>query len=130
MSIRLDEALQHNLAAYAKLCAAAGWPVKLELLPQALERIVEFYRPLKLYAFGSLVRGDFTAHSDLDLLIVVPDDAEKERRKGLEAYVLLEDTEVPADIKVTSAHHFEILRPVATALERTVNEKGRLLYAA
>jgi predicted nucleotidyltransferase len=130
MSIRLDEALQGNLAAYAKLCAEAGWPVRLELLPEALERIVEFYRPVKLYAFGSLVRGDFTAHSDLDLLIVVPDDAEKERRSSMRARQIKSDTAFPMDILLVGASDFERRRKTVTLIHRTVDREGQVLYAA
>lgn len=130
MNLRLEPGLQSNLAHYARLCADAGWPVKLEELPQALERIVEFYQPVKLFAFGSLVRGDFNAHSDLDLMIVVPDDARQEQQTALEAYAIKSATRFPMDIVVLRSGEFEWRRQAATLLDHTVEREGRLLYAA
>ncbi len=34
------------------------------------EQIIEKYRPEKIILFGSAVRGEFTADSDLDFLII------------------------------------------------------------
>lgn len=130
MSMQFDSALQSNLASYARLCAEAGWPVKLDELPQALERIVEFYQPVKLFAFGSLVRGDFDAHSDLDLMIVVPDDAAQEQRTALKAYAFKSGTRFPMDIVVVRNQDFEWRCQAVTLLDRTVKREGRLLYAA
>ncbi len=36
---------------------------------------MEFYQPERIYLFGSEAHGDSVPDSDLDFLIVVPDDA-------------------------------------------------------
>jgi hypothetical protein len=53
-----------------------GW------LPEAVERIVEGFHPLKVILFGSLARGEAGYHSDVDLLIVF-DHVEWENKREL-----------------------------------------------
>jgi predicted nucleotidyltransferase/HEPN domain-containing protein len=48
-------------------------------LERVVHRIVEQVDPVAIYLFGSRARGDADEHSDYDLLVVVPDDAPKER---------------------------------------------------
>ena len=51
-----------------------------EKLQRLLDRIVPALEPEAVYLFGSRARGDFHEDSDYDLLVIVPDDAPKERR--------------------------------------------------
>lgn len=54
-----------------------------QLVPrELLERLVAAYQPERIYLFGSHARGDAGPDSDIDLMIVVPDDAEGPRRRG------------------------------------------------
>jgi predicted nucleotidyltransferase len=47
-------------------------------LAEIVRRVVEAYRPERIYLFGSVARGDAGPDSDDDLLVVVPDDAPPE----------------------------------------------------
>ena len=47
---------------------------KQEAIEEITRRLVEFYRPVRIYLFGSEARGDADPDSDLDFLVVVPDD--------------------------------------------------------
>jgi predicted nucleotidyltransferase len=49
---------------------------------ELLERLVAAYQPERIYLFGSHTRGDAGPDSDIDLMIVVPDDATGQRRRG------------------------------------------------
>ncbi len=40
---------------------------------ELVRRIVEVIHPLRIILFGSAVRGDMGPHSDIDVLVVVPD---------------------------------------------------------
>ena len=43
-------------------------------LAEIVRRLIETYRPLRVYLFGSRARSSATADSDYDLMVVVPDD--------------------------------------------------------
>ncbi|HKN47979.1 MAG TPA: nucleotidyltransferase domain-containing protein [Candidatus Polarisedimenticolia bacterium] len=99
-----------------------------------LEEIVELlkraYHPERIYLFGSRARGDDGPDSDFDLLVVVPDDAPRERRGSHLAYQALRGTGVAADILVWTRAYFESRRHLKASLSSTVESEGRLLYAA
>lgn len=48
-------------------------PVTGELVRHLVQRIVEIVRPRRIILFGSAARGEMGPHSDLDLLVVMPD---------------------------------------------------------
>ena len=43
-------------------------------------RLVSHFDPLRIYLFGSQARGDSDPESDLDFLVVVPDEAPRDRK--------------------------------------------------
>jgi len=45
------------------------------ILPEILRRIVDAYRSAQVYLFGSEARGDAGSGSDIDLAVIVRDDA-------------------------------------------------------
>src|ERR1035438_10631275 len=47
---------------------------KKEVIEEMTRRLVEFYRPVRIYLFGSQARGEAGPDSDLDFRGVVPDD--------------------------------------------------------
>jgi predicted nucleotidyltransferase len=44
------------------------------ILDELVRRMVESVHPLRIILFGSAARGEMGPHSDLDTLVVVPDD--------------------------------------------------------
>ena len=44
----------------------------IDKLPEAIERLVRGFDPLRIIVFGSHARGNAQPDSDLDLLVVVP----------------------------------------------------------
>jgi predicted nucleotidyltransferase len=47
---------------------------KQEVIDEMTRRLVDFYHPVRIYLFGSEARGEAGPDSDLDFLVVVPDD--------------------------------------------------------
>lgn len=45
----------------------------MSALDQVIQRVVETAHPLRIILFGSAARGEATADSDMDLLVVVPE---------------------------------------------------------
>jgi predicted nucleotidyltransferase len=103
---------------------AAAW------LPDAVDRIVREFRPLKVILFGSRARGDARAESDVDLLVVMPDAWAGARRRAAAVGIVraLRDLPVAKDVVVTTPE--EIARRgglVGTVLQRALAE-GAVLY--
>jgi predicted nucleotidyltransferase len=47
--------------------------------PELLSRVVEYFHPRRVILFGSKARGHANADSDIDLLVILDDDAPTER---------------------------------------------------
>lgn len=95
-----------------------------------VERLVSAYRPDHIYLFGSIALGDADADSDYDLMLLVPDDADPERRSSRLAYQALRGTGIAADVLVWTSSGFERRVRVVASLPATVLREGKLLYAA
>jgi len=99
-------------------------------LADLVRRLVEAYRPERIYLFGSHARGDAATDSDYDLLVVVPDDAPPERRRSRLGYVALRGTGTAVDVLVCTRRYFDERRHLQASLPGTVSREGTLLYAA
>lgn len=104
--------------------------IKDHTLAEIVRRLVEAYKPLRIYLFGSKARGDAGLDSDYDLLIVVPDDAPPEQRRSRLAYKVLRGTGTAADILVSTRSYFEARRHLKASLPGVVLHERRLLHAA
>ncbi len=47
--------------------------------PELLKRVVDYFRPRRVVLFGSHARGEAGPDSDIDLLVILDDDAPAER---------------------------------------------------
>ena len=50
-----------------------------KVLSELVRRIVDSVNPLRIILFGSAARGKMGAHSDLDILVVMPDGVHRRR---------------------------------------------------
>ena len=98
-------------------------------LTEIVRRLVEAYRPERIYLFGSKARGDAGLDSDYDLMVIVPDDAPPERRRSRLAYEVLWGTGTAADVLVWTRQQFEDRLHVRASLPATVLREGRVLHA-
>ena len=99
-------------------------------LREVIARLVDAYRPERIYLFGSLARGEAGPDSDYDLMLIVPDDAAPERRGSRLAYRALRGTGTAADVLVSTRSRFEARARVQASLPATVLREGRLRHAA
>jgi predicted nucleotidyltransferase len=99
-------------------------------LAEVVRRLIEAYRPERIYLFGSKARGDAGPDSDYDLLLVVPDDAPPERRRSRLAYQVLWETGTAADVLVCTRSFFDSRLHLRASLPATVVREGLLLHAA
>jgi len=100
-----------------------------ENLKILLDRIVPALKPEAVYLFGSRARGDFHEDSDYDLLVIVPDDAPKERRSARHAYEAKIGTGIPADIIPCTRTAFDRAKDMVGTLSYEANHHGVVVYA-
>jgi predicted nucleotidyltransferase len=102
---------------------------KQEVIEEMTRRLVEFYRPVRIYLFGSEARGEAGPDSDLDFLVVVPDDAPEQMMRSGDVYSRLSGLGMPKDVIPWRQSDFEGRAAyVRASLPATVVREGRLLY--
>lgn len=98
------------------------------LLQRITARIVKRFRPEKVILFGSQARGNTTADSDLDLLVVM-DFEGSNLDKMVEVREVLNGIRVPTDILITTPDDFAWRKDVVGTLEWPAFHEGQVLYA-
>ena len=110
--------------------ALAGADVRDPVLGEIVRRLVDAYKPERVYLFGSTARGDAGPDSDYDLLLVVPDDASTERLRARRAYEVLWGLGRAVDVLIWRRGAFDARATVATSLPAAVLRDGIVLHDA
>src|ERR1017187_289716 len=95
--------------------ATAGDPV----LAEVVRRLLEAYRPERIWLFGSVARGEAGPDSDYDLMVVVPDDTPPEQQRSRAGYRAVRDLSAARDMRQL---HLKASFP------STVAREGIILY--
>jgi predicted nucleotidyltransferase len=101
-----------------------------ELLREIVLRAVAVLHPLEIYLFGSHASGKTHSHSDIDLLIVVPDDAGGSIELAKRAYPALRGLFAPVELHFWTQREMCKWASVKFSLPYEATQKGRLIYAA
>src|SRR5580700_5516311 len=101
-----------------------------ETIDEITRPLADYFRPERIYIFGSVARGDDGPDSDLDFGVVLPDDApENLYRPGVHS--ALWGVGTAADVVRWPASDFDARAAhVAASLPATIVREGRLLYDA
>jgi len=102
--------------------------IQQELISEIVQRLVVALQPDMVYLYGSHAYGQPHENSDIDLLIVTRDATSPVYQQTVQAYRALRGLCVPAEVKVVTRQQFERRSRWLSSIERTVKEKGRLLY--
>lgn len=89
-------------------------------LAEIVALLVDAYEPQRIYLFGSKACGDHGPDSDFDLLVIVPDDAEGERKDSKLAYRCLSGIGTAADVLVMTHGWFGLRAHLRASLPGTV----------
>ena len=85
--------------------------------------------PDSIYLFGSHVRGEATADSDVDFLVVIPDSDLPRHRRAQMARAMAPSTQFAKDIIVLTREEWDRGSRVPVSLVSTVKREGKLLHA-
>ena len=96
-------------------------------IPFLTERIVAYCDPLRIILFGSFARGEGGPDSDIDLLVVLPEVADK-RKAAIDIRRKLSDLPVGKDIVVTTPDEIERRGDLVGTLLRPALREGKVLY--
>ena len=100
-----------------------------EFISIMTERIVRDFDPLQIILFGSQARGDADRQSDIDLLVVFAELADK-RKTAVDIRVALADLPVAKDIVVSTPEELERHRTRIGSVLRYAQREGKVLYAS
>lgn len=93
--------------------------------------IIGAISPLKVYLFGSFADGTNKAESDFDFYVIVADNEQNLLELTQKAYRAMRGKkDRPVDIVVVRKSKFEERKNWKLSLEREIDDKGVLLYAA
>lgn len=96
-------------------------------LREATRRLVKGFAPQRIILFGSQARGTADAHSDVDLLVILPVHGRR-RRMIVEMDRALNGLGIARDIVVLTPREFERDRFIPGTVARPADAEGRVLY--
>lgn len=100
-------------------------------IPRALlDPVVQYFRPQRVILFGSRARGESTRDSDIDLLVVVDDDAPPEKLTSPAGSKAQGSYRGAADVFAMRAETFERERAIANTLAAEADADGIVVYGS
>jgi predicted nucleotidyltransferase len=103
-------------------------PASLDsLLALITDRLVAEFQPLKIILFGSYARGDADQNSDIDLLVIFSELANK-RARTIEILGCLSDLPVAKDVVITTPKEIAEYGHLVGTVLRPALRDGRVIY--
>lgn len=99
-----------------------------DLLDEITRRLVEELHPEQIILFGSHAWGTPDENSDVDLVLVMPEEAGERAEIDSRARMALWDLGISKDILVMSRARLERYGRVVASLERKILDEGVVLY--
>ena len=103
--------------------------VERQLLDRVVAKIVETVQPRRIILFGSAARGQMGPHSDLDLLVVVPDGVHR-RHTAQHLYRALGGLGIAKDIVVVTESDTRQFADEPSLVICPALREGKELYCA
>jgi len=98
-----------------------------DLIQNMTDRIVHDFDPLRIILFGSHARGDAGPESDIDLLVVLPQVANK-RLAAVALRRILADLPVCKDVVVRTPEEIALRGNLVGTVLRPALREGQVLY--
>jgi predicted nucleotidyltransferase len=103
--------------------------INQQMLDRLVARIVETVHPRRIILFGSAARGQMGAHSDVDLLVVMPDGVHR-RRTAQAIYLGLSGMGIAKDIVVVTEGDVRVCGDNPSLVLFPALREGREIYRA
>ena len=103
-------------------------PLNRETIQAITQLIVERFQPEQVILFGSCARGEEDKNSDLDLLILVRDEAEVPHRGNPIRLAIAEHFVLPVDVLIYSADVVAKYRQDPNSMISRMLEDSEVLY--
>lgn len=100
------------------------------ILSEIVRRLVAAFQPERIYLYGSRARGEYTADSDYDVMMIVRESNLPRFRRDQTAFRTLCGVGASKEIVVLTEDEFQTKLSVPCSLPATVAREGKLLYAA
>jgi uncharacterized protein len=105
-------------------------PDHTKLVPAALlDPVVAYFNPRRVIVFGSVARGEAGPDSDIDLLVIVDDDAPAEKVTLRAGRMARGSYREPADVFPIREGVFQRKSRIAGTLSRAAVLDGIVVYA-
>jgi HEPN domain-containing protein/predicted nucleotidyltransferase len=108
----------------------ASYAVTPEKIEAAVKRLIEVARPSRIILFGSAARGDLQEYSDVDLLVVLPEQPESVREVERRIDQAVSDIRMATDILVVSEERLAEVGDRPSVVYREALREGRVVYEA
>ena len=102
--------------------------VDFSWVKQLTENIIQLVHPLRIILFGSVVRGESSENSDIDLLVVMPEGTHR-RHTAQFLYRKIKGIGIPFDLIVTTPSDLEKYKNNPGLIYKTILEEGKEIYA-
>ncbi|MDA1190475.1 MAG: nucleotidyltransferase domain-containing protein [Candidatus Poribacteria bacterium] len=103
-------------------------PIFPRAIHEMSQRIVAKFHPTRVLLFGAYARGDATANSDVELLVVMPDETDT-RQTDLAIRRLLKGGSLPKNVVVTTPEELERRGKMFGSVLREALDEGVTLYS-
>lgn len=103
--------------------------IEQPILDRLVSKIVETVHPRRIILFGSAARGQMGPHSDLDLLVVMPDGIHR-RRTAQAIYLGLSGLGIAKDIVVVTESDVRTYGDNPSLVLFPALREGREIYSA
>ncbi|HXX24859.1 MAG TPA: nucleotidyltransferase domain-containing protein [Terriglobia bacterium] len=100
-----------------------------DTLSRLVARIAETVRPPRIILFGSAAQGQMGAHSDVDLLVVMPDGIDR-RQTAQAIYLGLNGTGIAKDIVVVTESDVRMCGDNPSLVLFSALREGKEIYRA
>jgi uncharacterized protein len=100
----------------------------LSFVERPLPPLLNRHQPEQVWLFGSHAWGTPDESSDLDLMVLVGESAERPVRRAQRAHRCLKGLGIAKDILVKTRAELDRFRNVPASLEAEILSRGRLIY--